>query len=90
MSEPHRTAGRGDTVPTRPQPIAQKTDAELCRAVTNGIEQRLVKLTVNGRSCALTVEPRTTLLEALRGQLALTGTKKSCEQYSRIFRRACK
>ncbi len=39
-----------------------------------------VKVTVNGRTCALTVEPRTTLLDALREQLALTGTKKACDR----------
>jgi xanthine dehydrogenase YagT iron-sulfur-binding subunit len=39
-----------------------------------------VKVIVNGRSCALTVEPRTTLLEALREQLELTGTKKACDR----------
>ncbi len=39
-----------------------------------------VKVTVNGRGCTLTVEPRTTLLEALREQLTLTGTKKACDR----------
>lgn len=80
MSEPHRTAGRGDTVPTRPQPIAQKTDAELRRAVRPETEQRLVRLTVNGKDCTVMVEPRTTLLVALREELGLTGTKKGCDR----------
>jgi xanthine dehydrogenase YagT iron-sulfur-binding subunit len=39
-----------------------------------------VTLTVNGRARTLTVEARTTLLEALREQLALTGTKKGCDR----------
>jgi xanthine dehydrogenase YagT iron-sulfur-binding subunit len=80
MSQPHRTAGRGDTVETHPQPIAQKTDAELRRAVTPGSEQRLVRLTINGRDCSVRVEPRTTLLVALREELGLTGTKKGCDR----------
>ena len=39
-----------------------------------------VGLQINGRSHALTVDPRTTLLDALREHLALTGTKKGCDQ----------
>jgi xanthine dehydrogenase YagT iron-sulfur-binding subunit len=37
-------------------------------------------LTVNGRAHALSLEPRVTLLDALRERLALTGTKKGCDQ----------
>ena len=39
-----------------------------------------VSLTVNGQVRALTVEPRTTLLDALRDELGLTGTKKACDR----------
>ena len=39
-----------------------------------------VILEVNGGSRTITVEPRTTLLDALREQLALTGTKKGCDR----------
>ena len=39
-----------------------------------------VRLTVNGRKHALDLDPRTTLLDALREHLALTGTKKGCDQ----------
>jgi xanthine dehydrogenase YagT iron-sulfur-binding subunit len=39
-----------------------------------------VILEVNGASRTITVEPRTTLLDALREQLALTGTKKGCDR----------
>jgi xanthine dehydrogenase YagT iron-sulfur-binding subunit len=39
-----------------------------------------VALTVNGRRHALDLDPRTTLLDALREHLALTGTKKGCDQ----------
>jgi len=39
-----------------------------------------VGLQINGRSHDLTVDPRTTLLDALREHLALTGTKKGCDQ----------
>src|SRR2546427_13118931 len=39
-----------------------------------------VSMTVNGRVRAMTVEPRTTLLDALREELDLTGTKKGCDR----------
>src|ERR1700748_1957817 len=39
-----------------------------------------VSLTVNGTRHALTLDPRTTLLDLLREHLDLTGTKKGCDQ----------
>jgi xanthine dehydrogenase YagT iron-sulfur-binding subunit len=39
-----------------------------------------VSLTVNGLAHTMTVEPRMTLLDALREDLALTGTKKACDR----------
>jgi xanthine dehydrogenase YagT iron-sulfur-binding subunit len=39
-----------------------------------------VALTVNGRSHVLDLDPRVTLLDALREHLGLTGTKKGCDQ----------
>jgi xanthine dehydrogenase YagT iron-sulfur-binding subunit len=39
-----------------------------------------VVLVVNGRRHELTLDPRTTLLDALREHLDLTGTKKGCDQ----------
>jgi xanthine dehydrogenase YagT iron-sulfur-binding subunit len=38
-----------------------------------------VNLQINGRSHSLTLDPRTTLLDALREHLALTGSKKGCD-----------
>ena len=38
-----------------------------------------VTLQINGRSHQLTLDPRTTLLDALREHLALTGSKKGCD-----------
>jgi xanthine dehydrogenase YagT iron-sulfur-binding subunit len=37
-------------------------------------------LTINGTRHALTLDPRTTLLDLLREHLNLTGTKKGCDQ----------
>ena len=39
----------------------------------------LVRLKVNGRDYELQVEPRVSLLDALRERLGLTGTKKGCD-----------
>src|SRR6201997_230773 len=39
-----------------------------------------VSMTVNDRVRTATVEPRTTLLDALRDELGLTGTKKACDR----------
>jgi xanthine dehydrogenase YagT iron-sulfur-binding subunit len=39
-----------------------------------------VTLNVNGEAHALNIEPRVTLLDALRERLQLTGTKKGCDQ----------
>jgi xanthine dehydrogenase YagT iron-sulfur-binding subunit len=38
-----------------------------------------VTLQINGRSHRLQLDPRTTLLDALREHLAMTGTKKGCD-----------
>ena len=38
-----------------------------------------MRLAVNGRTYELRLDPRTTLLDALRDQLGLTGTKKGCD-----------
>lgn len=39
-----------------------------------------VSLTVNGKACELELDTRTTLLDALREHLHLTGSKKGCDQ----------
>ena len=41
---------------------------------------RRVRLTVNGEPFEALVEPRTTLVDFLRGELGLTGTHVGCEQ----------
>src|SRR4029077_9994948 len=48
-------------------------------ATENPPNQNVV-LTVNGRRLALDLDPRVTLLDALREHLGLTGTKKGCDQ----------
>lgn len=41
--------------------------------------RRLIELKVNGESREVLVEPRTTLLQVLREDLGLTGTKQGCD-----------
>jgi aerobic-type carbon monoxide dehydrogenase small subunit (CoxS/CutS family) len=55
------------------------------RSEPNGRNRRApgktaVELVVNGTQVAVLVEPRRTLLDALRHDLAMTGTKKVCDQ----------
>lgn len=45
-----------------------------------GAEAGTVALTVNGREREARVEPRVSLLDALREHLGLTGSKKGCDQ----------
>lgn len=44
---------------------------------TSGVS---ITLTINGNRQQLTIDPWVTLLDLLREQLALTGTKKGCDQ----------
>jgi xanthine dehydrogenase YagT iron-sulfur-binding subunit len=49
-------------------------------AVALGARPLVVELEVNGRRRALALDARATLLDVLRDMLALTGTKKGCDQ----------
>ena len=48
-------------------------------AETGTAERVDLSFTINGRSEQLTLDPRVTLLDALREHLRLTGTKKGCD-----------
>jgi xanthine dehydrogenase YagT iron-sulfur-binding subunit len=49
-------------------------------ATERGLEAGTAVLTVNGQAHALRIEPRVSLLDALREHLGLTGSKKGCDQ----------
>jgi xanthine dehydrogenase YagT iron-sulfur-binding subunit len=49
-------------------------------AQTEPVETERVNLTINGRLHVVDLDPRTTLLDALREHFALTGSKKGCDQ----------
>ena len=50
------------------------------RLLFSSLEKVSVSVTVNGRVQKIMVEARMTLLDALREELALTGTKKACDR----------
>ncbi len=47
--------------------------------MTIGTEKKLIKLSINGKDREVEVDPTSTLLEALREDLDLTGAKKACD-----------
>ena len=63
----------------RAQSIAAAPEADGA-AQSAGAAARPVMLFVNGRNVALVLEPRVTLLDALREYAGLTGTKKGCDR----------
>ena len=67
LALPHESAGAPASThaPARPTALAPA---------------RPVSLNINGKPYALSLEPRVTLLDALREVLGLTGTKKGCDR----------
>src|SRR3954451_13980993 len=63
----HRIHGRRED-PTMAQHVVEVTSQPV-----------LVRLNVNGVDRALLIEPRVSLLDALRERMELTGTKKGCD-----------
>jgi xanthine dehydrogenase YagT iron-sulfur-binding subunit len=88
-------AGENFSEPTRRDFLKQSTlltaialtPAPIVKAAENGLDEKIaelyekvpVTLEVNGVKHQLSVEPRVTLLDLLREQLDLTGTKKGCD-----------
>ncbi len=58
---------------------AEPTNSGASATTTAGITTLRVALNVNGNAVTLDVDTRTTLLDALREHLKLTGTKKGCD-----------
>ena len=59
--------------------VVMSTDVVL-PVTERGPEAGTADLTVNGQAHALRIEPRVSLLDALREHLGLTGSKKGCDQ----------
>ena len=69
---------RGTSVAAGALGMAGAASAQVADAPS--AEARTITLNVNGTARHLSVEPRTTLVEALRDGLGLTGTKIGCNQ----------
>lgn len=50
------------------------------KVIVRGLEKTPVRLIVNGQEKEVYVEPRRSLLDTLRKDLGLTGTKKGCDE----------
>src|SRR2546430_4163256 len=59
---------------------AQAGAAPASTTSASGTEPRVVRLLVNGHAHDLSIEPRVTLLDALRDYAKMTGTKKGCDR----------
>lgn len=62
-----------------PPAAVQAVDKGLGEKVAVAFEQQPLRVEINGVAQQLSVEPRVTLLDLLRDQLNLTGTKKGCD-----------
>jgi len=62
-----------------PMSVSKAAELNLGEKINAAFETSPVSLTVNGVKKQLAVEPRATLLDLLREQLDLTGTKKGCD-----------
>ncbi|WP_324678953.1 (2Fe-2S)-binding protein [Hymenobacter sp. GOD-10R] len=62
-----------------PGSVLKAAAADLDESIAAAFEKVPVRLDINGHKHKLSIEPRTTLLDLLREQLGLTGTKKGCD-----------
>jgi xanthine dehydrogenase YagT iron-sulfur-binding subunit len=86
-------SARPSTHPTRREMVASGAAIPVAMALPSGAAGQAsagrsspapnavsVNLTINGTPHALTLDPRTTILDLVREHLDLTGTKKGCDQ----------
>lgn len=62
-----------------PPAVLKAAGAKWDEEIASALEKMPLKIEVNGLKHSLSVEPRVTLLDLLREQLNLTGTKKGCD-----------
>ena len=62
-----------------PLSVIRAAESNWGEKIASALEKLPVSLEINGRMFNLSLEPRVTLLDLLREQLALTGTKKGCD-----------
>ena len=61
---------------------AQKLAHSSSRTAHSSMKRELIELRVNGRTHELAIEPNALLLDVLRQQLQLTGSKRGCDDSS--------
>src|SRR5688500_15833401 len=67
----------------QPEPVAAADDPPAAgRTAPIGPAALQIELTVNGKKLSTSVEPRVTLLDALRNYLDVTGSKRVCDRGS--------
>ena len=76
-----QVAGTSAALAIGPHLVGPASADQVAPATTPAAASDLVKvnLKINGRSYALNIDPRVTLLDALREKLQLTGSKKGCD-----------
>lgn len=62
-----------------PDMVLKAAEGKLDETIAGYFEKLTLKLEVNGKVHNLNIEPRVTLLDLLREQLDLTGSKKGCD-----------
>ena len=75
-------AGSAAVAAAMVSPIAKETQALATQTLGNEAEPAVlskVAFEVNGKASELELDTRTTLLDALREHIGLTGTKKGCD-----------
>jgi len=66
------------TLTTPPLPLSSMAEA----ALPQGVKEAVIQLNVNAKAYRLKVKSQWTLLDVLRKEVGLTGTKKSCDRGS--------
>jgi xanthine dehydrogenase YagT iron-sulfur-binding subunit len=72
-----KVAGTGAALTLLPAMVAHSAQDAPAQDDSTGMVD--VRLLINGREFKLRLDPRVTLLDALRDRLSLTGTKKGCD-----------
>jgi xanthine dehydrogenase YagT iron-sulfur-binding subunit len=75
-----QTAAAATAYGATPYATSQTPLPDAATTAARGEHLQSVTLNVNGRPYVLTIEPRVTLLDALREYIGLTGTKKGCDR----------
>jgi xanthine dehydrogenase YagT iron-sulfur-binding subunit len=66
-------------VAVTPNAVVKAAEERVFDKAAYAFEQVPIQVTINGKQHKIMVEPRVTLLDLLREQMSLTGTKKGCD-----------